>query len=177
MSKYNIVTNEKINNIFKNTCKHYKVFLGYANSMIAKNGEKVANDKDKFAVSYNSFYKTTINSKGRIGDIQVYVDNFIKEDKMAWYWEDEEFVFDLDTKMIREKGIDFYLGHLIKSISDQMDKRKETKKQKEEQKKQGDPMVVINNPGMATYDDMMAYLKMKQSQRLVVPDKKRETPY
>lgn len=165
---YNIVTNYKINQIFKNKSKYYKVNLGLASTTESQQGDRFLNTKDGFAYFYNSTYNTTIQGQGNIGNIKFYTDHYIKEDKIAFYYDKEEFIFDFDEKIVTEKGVDFYLGHLIKTIEveneDRINKKKE---QVEEQKKQtGDSSKIFSNPGTVNYADLMEYMKQRNSERL-----------
>jgi hypothetical protein len=84
---------------------------------VEKNGKRAFNNQDKFSFSYNTNYNTTILGQGSVGDIKFYVDHFINEPIFAVYTDDnEEFIFDIDIKMIREKGIEFYLGFILKLL-------------------------------------------------------------
>lgn len=162
---YNIVTNFKIINEFKKRSRYFKINLGIVNT-VDKNGNRVLNDKDSFANFYNTLYKTTIFGQGNIGDIRFFLDHYIKEDIMAFYYNEEEFIFDFDLKMIEEKGVDFFIGHIIKKIETEYEDRlKEAEIKKAEPKKPGDPNKLTQNPGQVTYDDIKAYLDKQNSMR------------
>lgn len=162
MQTYNIVTNQKIIGTIKKS-KYFKVNLGMAVTM-EKNGDRVISDKDKFSVSYNYQYKTTIYAQGNVGNIKFYTDYFIKEDKLALYCDLEEFLFDYDESYIIEKGIDSFLGKILKEADDlykeRVQKTKEDKEIKEE--KVGDPNILAKNPGAVSYSDIQAYLKNRK---------------
>lgn len=132
------------------------------------NDRRILNKKDKFAYYYNIQYKTTIYGQGNIGDIKFYIDHYIKDDSIGVYYGDnfEEFVFKLDKNMIKEKGIDFYLGFLLKEI-DMLneDRVKNNELKKLESERNGDPDMVFKNPGSVTYADLKAYLEKKQKER------------
>ena len=114
---YNIVTNYKICQVFKNKSKYFKVNLGYATTSENNSGDRVLSQKDDFAYFYNTTYKgASVLGQGNIGNIKIYVDHYIKEDLIAMYWDKEEFIFEFDKKIVDEKGVDFYLGYLIKNI-------------------------------------------------------------
>ena len=167
--EYNIVTNFKINQIFKQKSKYYKVGLGFASTSVdTVSGERLLSPKDDFAFFYNRTYNTLINGQGKIGNIKFYTDHYINEDKLAFYHDKEEFIFDFDHQMVKEKGVDFYLGHLIKKIDIEKEQREEEEKMKKEnsEKYVADPNKIIMNPGQATYADMVAYLEKKKSERL-----------
>lgn len=160
---YYIVTNQKIIDLFKQS-RYFKVNLGMAITQ-DKNGERVISDKDTFAVSYNYQYKTHIMAKGMVGNIRFYLDHGINNNDniIAGYYELEEFIFELDTDFINEKGIDAYLGHILMAIDDkyksQMDEQK--KAYQESKAKVGNPDILKANPGAVTYEDIKEYLKKK----------------
>jgi hypothetical protein len=162
---YNIVTNFKIINEFKKRSRYFKINLGIVNT-VDKNGNRVLNDKDTFANFYNTLYKTTIFGQGNIGDIRFFLDHYIKEDKMAVYYNEEEFIFEFDQKMIEEKGADFFIGHIIKKIETEYEGRlKEAEVKKAEPKPIGDADKLSKNPGQVTYADIKAYLDKQNSMR------------
>lgn len=165
---YNIVTNYRINQTFKSKSKYFKVNLGLSSTSESPQGDRFFNTNDNFAYFYNTMYNTTIQGQGSIGNIKFYTDHYIKEDKIAFYFDKEEFIFDFDEKMVNEKGADFYLGHLIKTIELQYDERKIQKKEQEEIQKQqtGDVSKIMANPGNVSYADLMAYMKQKNADRL-----------
>lgn len=165
--EYNIVTNYRINQIFKAKSQFYRVNLGLASSQDLNSGKQMS-QKDAFAFFYNQRYRTTIYGQGNIGNIKFYTDYYIKEDKLAFYFDREEFVFDFDEKMVKEKGADFYLGYLIKEIETQHEDRLKEKEEKVEQQKKvvGDHTKIFTNPGNVSYADLKAYLENKRKNRL-----------
>jgi len=167
MRKYNIVTNYRIVQILKKS-RYFRVNLGLSSTQETNSGDRNLNNKDWFAFYYNNMYVTTIYGQGNIGDIFIYTDHYIKEDKIAFYYDKEEFIFDFDDKIVNEKGVDFYLGHLIKTIETQYDDRiREKEETKEEQKKEvGDPSKIFDNPGNVKYADLKAYLDKVRTERL-----------
>jgi hypothetical protein len=166
--KYNIVTNRKISDIFKYKSRYYRVNLGVVSTIESRSGDRTLNTLDDFAFFYNNMYRTTINGQGNIGNIFIYIDLYIKEDKIAFYFDKEEFIFDFDEKMVNEKGVDFYLGHLIKTIETEHQERLVKKQETiEEQKKEvGDPSRIFDNPGSVKYADLKAYMEKIRLERL-----------
>jgi len=166
--KYNIVTNRKISDIFKYKSRYYKVNLGVVSTIESKSGDRTLNTLDDFAFFYNNMYRTTIYGQGNIGNIFIYIDLYIKEDKIAFYFDKEEFIFDFDEKMVNEKGVDFYLGHLIKTIETEHQERLIKKQETiEEQKKEvGDANKIFANPGNVKYADLKAYMEKIRLDRL-----------
>ena len=156
-----MVTSLKIINKIK-SYKNFVVSLGYKN-YTGPDEQKTLNDKDRFAFFYNSKYKTTIFGQGYIGDINFYVDHYITDDQIAIYFNKEEYPFNWDWKTVNEKGVEWYLGHLLKNIHDEINKKEEMEEQKlEGDIKKGDPYKVINNPGAVTFEDIKAYQEAKR---------------
>ncbi len=163
---YNVVTNMAVMQQIRR-CRYFKVNLGLA-STVDKGGNRVFNDADKFAHYYNSAYKTTIYGQGNVGDIKFYIDHFIRDPLLAVYVgpEFEEFIFNVDFDLITEKGIDFYLGHILKEVETQHEERVRTNTEKKmEPKKAGNAELVTFNPGAVTYDDLKAYIEKQNSER------------
>jgi len=165
--KYNIVTNYKIVQSLKKS-RYFRVNLGLSSTQETNSGDRLYSQKDDFAYFYNTNYKTTIYGQGNIGNIFIYTDHYIKEDKIAFYYDKEEFIFDFDEKIINEKGVDFYLGHLIKTIETEHQERLIKKQETiEEQKKEvGDANKIFENPGAVKYADLKAYMEKIRLDRL-----------
>lgn len=144
---------------------NFQTNLGLVNT-VEKNGNRVYNEKDKFSYFYNTRYKTTIYGQGNIGNIMFYVDHYIRKDQIAFYKDSEEFIFDFDEALVNEKGINFYLGYLLKEIETKLDKKAKKAEQEriEKAQKVSDPNKVFSNPGQITYDDLEAYMKSKRGQ-------------
>jgi hypothetical protein len=163
---YNIVTNTFVVQEVKK-CRYFKINLGLA-ATVDKNGNREFNDKDKFSYYYNTQYKTTIYAQGNVGDIKFYTDVFIKDPVMAVYVgpENEEFLIDVDFQLIKEKGIDFYLGHILKKVEEEHEERiKANIEKKAEPKPTGNSEMVTFNPGSVRYEDLKAYLEQQNAQR------------
>lgn len=160
VSGYHTIQNFKKSGFFKNN-------LGLVQT-VDKNGRRTFNDKDKFSYFYNNQYRATIYAQGNIGDIKFYTDHFIKDNTFAVYYSDnfEEFIFDFDFNIVKEKGIDFYLGHILKTVETQYEERvrKEELRKIQEQPK-GNPDMVIMNPGSVTYADLKAYMEKRNQER------------
>jgi len=171
-NEINIVTNSRIIQEIKKY-KHFKISLGYTNT-IEMNNNRILNDKDKFAFFYNKRYKTTIYGQGIIGNkISVYTDHYIKDDQLAIYFDKEEFVFDFDWDMYQEKGIEWYLGYLLKDIESKLEQER-LKKEREKEVAEtpetpvGNPFKLVPghpqyNPGNVTFDDIKAYKEAKRT--------------
>jgi hypothetical protein len=161
----NVVSNIEVVNMFKKS-KFFRKNLGLVSS-IDKNGNRVANEKDRFAHYYNTNYKTTIFAHGNVGDIKFYTDYYIQDESFAVYPDNlEEYIFKFDFDLVKEKGIDFYLGHLLKKVDEMYEERvKNNELKKMEPKPQGNPENVFKNPGNVTYADLKAYLAKKNAER------------
>lgn len=145
---------------------YFRVSLGLVPT-VEKNGTRVYNDKDKFARFYNMQYNTTIYGQGNVGDVKFYVDHYIIDKSFAVYTDDlQEFLFQLDTSLIRDKGIEFYLGHLLKTVEEEYDERvKANEIKKIEDKPIGVSDKIFSNPGNVNYEDLKAYLAEKNKSR------------
>ena len=162
---YNVVTRPSLILELKKS-KYYKQSLGLVPT-VEKNGSRVFNDKDTFSHFYNTQYNTTIYRQGTIGDITFYIDYYINEDLVAIYLNTEEFIFNFEHTVVKQKGIDFYLGSLFKKIeTENEEKIKEAEGKKIEIKKEVNPGVVLSNPGNVTYEDLKAYLAQKNQNRM-----------
>jgi hypothetical protein len=161
----NIVSSYQTLQEFKKS-RYFRVSLGLVRT-VEKNGSRVFNDKDRFAKFYNIQYNTTIYGQGNVGDIKFYVDHYIKDSSFAVYSDDfQEFLFQLDPLMIREKGIEFYLGHILKTTEEEYDERvKANELKKIEEKPVGVSDKIFNNPGNVNYEDLKAYLAEKNKSR------------
>jgi hypothetical protein len=161
----NIVSSYQTLQEFKKS-RYFRVSLGLVPT-VEKNGSRVFNDKDRFAKFYNMQYNTTIYGQGNVGDIKFYVDHYIKDSSFAVYTEDlQEFLFQLDPLLIREKGIEFYLGHILKTTEEEYDERvKANELKKVEEKPTGVADKVFSNPGNVNYEDLKAYLAEKNKSR------------
>lgn len=162
---YNIVCG--LNTILEiKKSRYFKMTLGVSTTKIDRSGERVLNDDDKFSFFYNQKYKTPIYMQGKIGDINFYTDHYITSNEIMVFYTKEEFKFNLDRQMIKEKGIDFFLGSLLKKIETENEER--VKKSKEEEiktKREADPNLILKSPGAVTYDDLKAYMEKKRRER------------
>ena len=162
---YNVVTKPALIQELRKS-KYYKQSLGLIPT-IEKNGERIFNDKDEFNYFYSTRYNTTIFRQGTIGDITFYIDYYIHEELMAFYLNTEEFIFNYDRNLVRQKGVDFFLGSILKKIeTEESEKAKEAKDKKIEIKKEANPEKVFVNPGAVTYEDLKAYMQKKNNSRL-----------
>jgi hypothetical protein len=163
----NIVTGYHIINEFKKS-NFFRQNLGLVTTVDKGNGRRLFNDQDSFSHFYCSQYRTNILGQGNIGDIRIYVDHFIKDSTIAVYYGDkfEEFLFEFNFNMTKEKGINFYLGHILKNVEEEYEERSKNKElRKIEEKVVGDPEMVIKNPGSVTYEDLKAYMNKRNQNR------------
>jgi len=162
----NIVTNLQIVSKAK-TSRYFRTNLGLV-ATVEKGGNRKYNEKDSFSSYYNTGYNTIIYGQGNIGDIKFYTDHYIKDQVMAVYYGDnfEEFIFEWDEKIFKEKGMDFYIGHILKEVDvAYQEKIKNDELKKLEEKPKGNAEAVLSNPGAVTYEDLQAYLEKKRKER------------
>ena len=68
--------------------------------------------------------------------------------------------------MFREKGMDFYIGHLLKEVDlAYQEKIKNDELKKIEEKPKGNADMIMSNPGAVTYEDLQAYLEKMRKER------------
>jgi len=162
----NIVCSYQIAQEFKRS-KYFRQNLGLV-STLDKSGRRVVNDADKFAIHYNSIYKTTIYAQGNVGDIRFYVDHYIKDNTFAAFIGQnfEEFIYQYDPEFVRKKNIDSYIGFLLKDAEDKYDEKvKNDELKKIEPKPDGNPENILKNPGAVSYADLRAYLEKRNKER------------
>lgn len=156
------------NNIQKfKRSKFFKQNLGLV-ATVERNGKRVYNDSDRFSNFFNMQYKTTIYGQGNIGDIKFYTDHYIKDNSMAVYFGDnfEEFIFNFDDEIVKEKGIDHYIGKILKTVEEEYEERaKKQELKKLEEKPEGNPDKITMNPGQVTHSDIKAYIEKKRKER------------
>ena len=147
--------------------RYWRQSLGLI-ATVEKNGRRVMNDSDKFQHYYNTTYRTTIYGQGNVGDIRFYKDFYINDTTIAIYYGEnfEEFVYKFDYDLVKEKGVDFYLGSLLKKIEEEYEERARKEELKKlENKPKGNADTLVNNPGAVTYEDVKAYLEKKRLER------------
>jgi hypothetical protein len=161
----NIVSSQQVANLFK-TCRHFVKNMGLI-ATVEKNGQRIYNDKDRFSNFYNRSYNTTIFAQGYIGNIRFYVDHMIIDRNFAVYVGDsfEEFVNTYDYDLVNEKGIEFYIGHLLKSAEEAYEEKKKNDELRKIEVQKGDANKINLNPGQVTYEDLKAYMEKQQSER------------
>lgn len=161
----NIVCSYKIANEFKKS-QYFRQSLGVV-STIEKNGHRVFNDRDKFSRYYNQSYRTTIYAQGNVGDVRFYVDHMIHDLNFAFYVDDsfEEFINSFDYDIVNTKGVDFYLGYLLKKADEAYEEKKKNDELTKIEREQGSSDKIIKNPGNVTYEDVKAYMEKKQTER------------
>jgi len=162
----NVITSYQVAQVFK-TSRYFRQNLGLVIT-VDKSGRRDMNRKDEFAFFYQNQYRTTIYAQGNIGDVRFYVDHLIKDNTFAIYTGEtfEEFLYTFDTKLIKEKGIDHYIGFLLKDVDLKYEEKVKTEElRKLEPVPEGDPEKLFTNPGSVTYADVKAYLEKKQKER------------
>jgi len=163
--KVNIVSNYQINKYIKENSKHYQVDLGFSIMSKEKGGELSLNKEDQFSFVYNNQYKTTIHKQGKMGDINFYTDHYINDDAIVIYLDREEFVYSFDFNYVNQKGVDNFMGSLLKRSELELDKITNPSVDQKDIKKQGDAKKIYENPGSVIYEDIKSYLDKKNAER------------
>jgi hypothetical protein len=160
-----IVSSFQVLQNFKKS-RYFRISLGLV-ATVEKNGSRTYNKSDKFSNFYNNQYRTTIYGQGNIGDIRFYVDHYITDSSFVVYTDDfQEFIFNFDPLLFRDRGIDFYMGHILKNVEEDYDARVLANELKKiEEKPVGFSEKILNNPGNVNYEDLKAYLAEKNKNR------------
>ena len=163
---YKIVSGRSVISQLKMS-KYFKVDLGKS-FMGNSKGELKADlsRQEEFDKFYHNKYNTKIFKTGSIGKIEMYIDNNLYDDIVLFY-EDHDFSFKHNTKIMREGGIEKYIGSMIKEIeTNYLLKIQADKKAEEEltadQKIHIAQNKIKTNPGAVTYDDIKEILKRKK---------------
>jgi hypothetical protein len=163
---YNIVTNYRINQLFKQKSKYYKINLGQAITLESRSGDRELNSNDQFAFSYNTYYKTGILRQGAIGDITFYTDHFILDDMIRLYIDVEEFIHNVNFRKLEDMGVDAYLGEVLKNSKEEYEIRMDDTSDQESDSSNVDVSEkVITNPGAVTYEDLKAFMEKQRSMK------------
>ena len=156
---------------FFNFFRYFKTNLGIV-STVDKDGSgtRVLNDKDRFAFYFNSLYKTTIYGSGNVGDVKFYYDLYINDNTVAVYIGDggeyDEFIYKFERTTFDDKGVDNYIGYLLKeSETEYANRQEEQKIQREAPKPIGSSEKLMVNPGSVRYEDIQAYLDEQRNKR------------
>lgn len=169
ISNINIVTNMKIVPFIKKS-RYFKTNLGLAVSVQDRKGDRILNQKDKFCFYYYKLFKQFPYAQGNIGNIRIYIDHTLFDPILKIYYDNEEFPIKFDEETFKEKGMDWYLGTILKKIeTDHMEAIEKKKKEEEELSKEeipkGNANKLFTNPGAVTYEDLQAYIEQKNKKR------------
>lgn len=148
-------------------CKYFSRDLGLSISISDKNGDRVLNQRDQFSYIYNVHYKASIQRMGIIGDIVIYVDHQLIKPVILLYKDSEEIIEEYNYQLAKEKGIESYLGSLLKRLEDHCQDLKDKEENKKEvvEVKKGSAAIVTMNPGNVKFEDLQEYLKQKAQSR------------
>lgn len=167
---YNFVSNLGFKTDLKKS-KYFKLSLGVSSTKIDRTGERVLNQEDEFAYFWNDKYKTPIYKQGSIGDILFYTDHYMPQDDIYVITNNEVTIIKIDRILIRDKGIDFYLGHIIKNIETESKEKsmltKPTHNQVNNVGTKPNPDTIIKSPGSVKYEDLKAYIEKKREERFL----------
>lgn len=158
----NVVTNIQLMNEFKRS-EYFRTNLGMATTM-ERSGERVLNKADTFASYYYSRYRSYPLGQGIIGELMFYVDHYIKDPLIAFYVDDQEFIFEYDSGHVEQHGINHYIGHLMMSVDTRMGIRQEKIEEEQDMRFSDvpDPNKLMMNPGAVNYEDLRAYIESKK---------------
>ena len=162
--EYNIVTSYRIVQELQKS-KYFKVNLGYCATVDMGNGRRTLREDDSFAYFYNTRFNTTILGQGLIANISIYTNHHIITNHLAIYVDKQEFLFDFDYTILREKGIDSYIGSFLKEIEEEIENGKiqktETISKPLGNANKLNPNSPEYSPGSVNFDDIKAYQAAK----------------
>ena len=163
----NIVSSVQIINTIKTNSKYFSLDLGH--SALQENKKdfsgNLLNKIDEFVFNYRVTYNTSILKQGKMGDggsIGIYTDYSMKPDIVAVYDDNKEYICEYDKEMVKNKGIDSFLGYLIMEINktnnniDNMESGESIKGNKER---------IFLNPGSVNIKDIEEFLKNKSNKK------------
>lgn len=163
---YNFVTSKEIIQKFKKS-KYFTQNLGYSLSIAKDSGRQFSiNDKDKFVKFFFEKYRITIMSEGNIGSINFFTNYYIKDDTIAVFNNNKDFIFTHDEQKLLSEGVDSYIGSFIKNIEVNYQKELEIAKLEKEKENKiiyGDAAKLTENPGQVSWADIQAYYKVKKN--------------
>ena len=161
------ISNKSIISQFK-ASKLFKTDLGRSFLNTGKGGLKAdLSRQEEFVQFYHG--KTNgvkLHKEGSIGQIEFYTDYTIR-DQVIVYYDQYDFTFVHNQKTMRDKGIEKYLGSIIKEVETKFlpnikHVENEEKGISQEEKMARAQNKIKTNPGMVTYDDIKELLKNKK---------------
>ena len=82
------------------------------------------------------------------------------------YLDREEFIHQFNYGIISEKGIDGFLGHILKISEEEYEKINSNQNEDTNSQRIGDAEKVVQNPGSVRYEDLKAFMEKQNSERL-----------
>jgi hypothetical protein len=170
--KYFVVGGWKSISQIKTGSKYFKVNLGVSRTLDSPNSDqRDNNDRDRFAWAYSQYKGSAPFSSGEIGNVHFYTDHTLSGDRMLVYKNFEEFEISWNETMVKEKGIDAFIGSMMAYVDSELSKIGDTTQQQEietdkKTQKKGDPTKLFQNPGQATWEDVQRYMLQKNSGRI-----------
>ena len=161
---YNIVSNQNINQEFKKS-NYYKTILGKSISVKKNNKREFRIDNEEnFLKFYLENFRSILYRVGKIGKLNFFVDHYLNEDLIIFFYKEKDFVFEHSPALLRSQGVNVYLSKFIEKIeTEYKDEIEDVKGIKVENPSEGDPENIIKNPGAVTYEDIKKYYKNKNN--------------
>jgi len=163
---FKFVSNKSIISKFKSS-KLFKTDLGRSFTNSGKGGIKADfSRQEDFVRNYYEANNQMLHKEGNIGKIEFYSD-FRVNNKIKVFYENYDFIFDYDMTSLRDKGVEAYLGSILKDIEinllpNMKPKKVEKIELSEEQRIALAQQKIKTNPGAVTYDDIKDIIKAKR---------------
>jgi len=166
-NKYKFISSKSIISKFKSS-RLFKTDLGKCFINDGKNGLKMdlSRQEEFVKVYFQQNESRMIFKEGNIGSIEFYSDPKIHNNVII-YLGQEYFVFQHDPNALSVKGIEKYLGSIIKEIETKNLLGNITNTETKRELTQEELYIqaqnkIKTNPGMVTYDDVKHLLKNKR---------------
>jgi len=169
----NIVTGPAVLEKIKKS-KYYKSNLGFSATITdKKSGDRIFSTKDPFLHYYNTKYNTTANRVGNVGNVNFYIDYYIRDESIATYCEEVEYIIKFNNDKYKSVGIDSYLGFIIRTmlenekvVRDAKDMVVDQATTQKELKPTGNSEILFKSPGNVKYEDVVKYMQEKNKPRI-----------
>lgn len=162
MNKWNIIGDRYYIDFIQKNSKYFKQVLGQSITVEKNNNKELR--EGNFTTWYYNNYKAIIFKQGEIGGLQFYIDYYLKKDILGFFMdgqlETHQYATEWDEDLIKEVGIDSWLGKKLKEIDETIEENNEKKTKINTEV--GDASKLTLNPGATTWADIKEYYQSKK---------------